>query len=83
MTVKKLTVLCAHDFSEIIIVGHSVAGIDLPYFKRIDECTNRELIWNVHYYAESEKDKMKAALESQGIDFKRIKLISNNEFYNM
>ena len=79
----KLNRLCAHDFTEIIIVGHSLAGIDLPYFKRVDECTNRELIWNVHYYDESEKDKMKAALESQGIDSKRIKLISNNEFYNM
>ncbi|MBO4949480.1 MAG: hypothetical protein J6E38_00500 [Clostridia bacterium] len=81
--IYKLNRLDSYDFEKIIVVGHSVAGIDLPYFKRIDDNTKRQLIWNVYYYSEEEKETMKSALLEQGINANRLKMIPSNEFYNI
>lgn len=81
--IYKLSELSRYNFDEIVVIGHSVAGIDLPYFKCIDEYTKKQLTWNVYYYCETEKDKIATALRSQGVDNKRLKLISCNQFYNM
>lgn len=81
--IYKLNRLEGYDFEEIIVVGHSVAGIDLPYFKCIDDNTKRKLIWNVYYYSEEERETMKSALLEQGINANRLKMIPSNEFYNI
>ena len=63
----KLFSLSKKEFEEINIIGHSVAGIDLPYFKTMDMLTNQKLIWNVYYHEPEEEQKMQQALIEIGI----------------
>ena len=68
---------------EIVVIGHSVAGIDIPYFKRIDELTGRSSNRVVYYFNNEERDIMQKALGEQGISQKRIKLFYYADFYDL
>ena len=46
----KLNRLVTKKFDEVIVLGHSIAGVDLPYFKRLDEITSKKLKWRVCYF---------------------------------
>ena len=79
----KLNGLIMKKFDEIIVIGHSVSGVDLPYFGQIDKITSKKLNWKVYYYKECEKVNMKQALSSQGISEKRIEMFQTDEFYDL
>ena len=79
----KLGFLYKHNVEEIIVIGHSVEGIDLPYFKRIDEYTKRTATWKVYYFNKAKMEPMQKALEEQGISPKRILMLDSNEFYDL
>lgn len=79
----KLNRLVTKKFDEVIVLGHSIAGIDLPYFKRLDEITSKKLKWRVYYFDKDEKRDMFEALTSQGISPKRIEMFHSSEFYDM
>ena len=77
----KLSSLSKKEFEEINIIGHSVAGIDLPYFKTLDMLTNQKLIWNIYYHELEEEQKMQQALIEIGICKNRIKMHPDTDFY--
>ena len=52
----KLNKLITKKFEEVVVIGHSISGVDLPYFKRIDEITNKKIKWTVYYYKMNEKN---------------------------
>lgn len=79
----KLNRLVTKKFDEVIVLGHSIAGVDLPYFKRLDEITSKKLKWRVCYFDKDEKRDMFAALKSQGISPKRIEMFHSSEFYDL
>lgn len=79
----KLNRLVTKKFDEVIVLGHSIAGVDLPYFKRLDEITSKKLKWRVYYFDKDEKRDMFEALTSQGISPKRIEMFHSSEFYDM
>lgn len=79
----KLRKLYKYDVDEIIVLGHSVAGVDLPYFKFIDECTNKKAKWKISYFNKTEEEQMKKAINSQGIVHKRIEMIECSKFYDL
>ena len=79
----KLNRLVTKKFDEVIVLGHSIAGVDLPYFKRLDEITSKKLKWRVCYFDKDEKRDMFEALKSQGISPKRIEMFHSSEFYNL
>lgn len=79
----KLTPIYKHSVEEIIVIGHSVEGIDLPYFKRIDEHTKRKAIWKVYYFDKAKLEPMQQALEEQGVSPKRIRMLDAVEFYDL
>lgn len=79
----KLNSLYKYDIDEIIVIGHSVAGIDLPYFKRIDDYTKRKAKWKIYYYDAFEKDAMRNAIESLGVVNKRIEMFDSGKFYDI
>lgn len=79
----KLNKLITKKFEEVVVIGHSISGVDLPYFKRIDEITNKKLKWKVYYYKDDEKYKMLESLKSQGISVKRINMLHSDEFYDL
>ena len=58
--------------SEIIILGHSINEIDLPYFKKIYDIVDQSIIWRVSYLKDNEKSTHKQTLMSIGINEKNI-----------
>ena len=75
--------LSGKDIDEIFVIGHSLAGVDMPYFREIDSLTENKLSWNVYFYNPDEQAKFKANLISVGIEESRIHLIPATEFYNL
>ncbi|MBE6863264.1 MAG: hypothetical protein E7495_01635 [Ruminococcus flavefaciens] len=74
--------LAGKNIDEIFVIGHSLAGVDMPYFKEIDSITENKLSWTVYYYNPDEQKKFTESLMSIGIDENRIHLIPSTEFYN-
>ena len=79
----KLNRLSRYDVKEIVVVGHSVAGVDMPYFKRIHEIFYKKPQWTVYYFKDSEKESIAHALEEQGIYKNKYSLLHCNDFYNL
>ena len=42
---------------EIYVIGHSVAEVDLPYFRYIENCTHRQSNWIVYFFNKEEKEE--------------------------
>jgi hypothetical protein len=79
----KLLYLKDKNIDEIIVIGHSVAGIDIPYFQYIDMFTKQMARWKVYYYCIDEKERIFQSLMSCGIDKSRLNMISAVDFYNL
>jgi hypothetical protein len=71
------------EIDEIIVIGHSLAGVDIPYFKNIDKITMQKAKWKVYYFSEVEKQRMLDSLIDCGIEFERIEMTLSKEFYNL
>lgn len=55
----------------VVVLGHSLNDIDLPYFQKIYTCTGIAS-WVVSYYSENEKDHHRSQLIKVGIPDERI-----------
>lgn len=71
------------DIDEISVIGHSVAGVDIPYFKNIDVFTHYKAKWIVYYFENNEKQRIYNNLVDCGINVKNIVMKNAEEFYNM
>lgn len=60
-----------HDVSDIVVIGHSLNEIDLPYFRRLSECA-KDARWNVYYYKCAEKEHHVQQLMKCGVPAERI-----------
>ncbi|MCE1168910.1 MAG: bacteriophage abortive infection AbiH family protein [Sphingobacteriia bacterium] len=56
-----------HNIDEIIVLGHSLNHIDLPYFKYLHK-TAHKAKWTISYYDEFEPEKMRDALLKAGVE---------------
>lgn len=79
----KLDKLKKENIAEIIIIGHSIAGVDIPYFNIIDVFTGKKAKWNVYYYCTNEYQRIFNNLISCGIDKSRIKMFQSETFYDL
>ena len=64
--------------NEIIVLGHSLNSIDIPYFIEIMKYVKNNAIWKVSFYNEEEKKSHQTTLEKIGIEKCNIKLINLN-----
>lgn len=60
--------------NEIIVLGHSLNEIDIPYFKEIHEVTS-SANWKVSYYTENERQSHLSKLQDIGINGNSISMI--------
>jgi hypothetical protein len=60
---------------EVLILGHSLSEVDLPYIKKITKSVAPESKWIVSYYDENEIESHKQRLLNLGIREENIKLI--------
>lgn len=79
----KLSRLSEKTIDNIIIIGHSLAGVDIPYFQKIDFHSKHEAKWKVYYYSQSEKQRMLNSLIECGIEPECLEMTTSNEFYNL
>ena len=59
--------------SEVIILGHSLASVDIPYFKKVEDCIDPDAIWSTDYFPHDEdalKKKLWTFKETMGFDAK-------------
>lgn len=79
----RLQGIVSNDVSEIIVAGHSLAGIDMPYFACIDSLSGKNAVWTIVWYDQKKKSAMKRGLIDAGIDERRIQLKPAIEFYDL
>ncbi|WP_293670787.1 bacteriophage abortive infection AbiH family protein [uncultured Parabacteroides sp.] len=58
--------------NEIIIIGHSLSMVDIPYFKTIATYVSKKCLWKVSYYNEADAENHVNALKQCGIDVQLI-----------
>lgn len=64
------------EVKKIIVLGHSLAEVDQPYFRKIIQClTDKSIPWFVSYYSETERDSHLDKLVSLGLDKTQITMI--------
>lgn len=64
---------------EIIILGHSLNSIDVPYFEEIKKQVKDTITWKVSFYKEEEKELHLDTLQGIGIEKGNIELISMDQ----
>ena len=79
----KLHLLSGEDVGEISVIGHSLAGVDTPYFRSIDELTQNAAKWKVYYRNCKDEERMKNSLSECGIDIKRIEMLHSQKFFDL
>jgi len=79
----KLFPLAEKTFDEIVVAGHSLSGVDLPYFRLIDDLTAHSLVWRIYYFDPSKKEEMANNLLLCGVPPERIIPAPSSEFYTL
>lgn len=64
--------------SEIVVIGHSLNEVDLPYFKRLSDCAP-EAKWKVSYFSDDEKASHIDTLVGCGIKRTHIDVCTYDE----
>lgn len=54
--------------AEIIIIGHSLSSIDIPYFKTIAAHVSKQCLWKVSCYKDTDAENHTKALKRCGVD---------------
>lgn len=78
-----LSLIAEKDISDITVIGHSLDGIDMPYFTLIDSYTGKKRMWTVYCYEMGEAPTKRQSLIDAGVDSDRIVTISANDFYDL
>jgi hypothetical protein len=67
------------NLSRVIVIGHSLAGVDLPYFRDVTN-RNQDCTWTVWYHRQPERERLKQQLTSCGVNVDKIEMIPVPEF---
>lgn len=60
------------EVEKVIVLGHSISEVDLKYFEVLKAKLNENVIWNISYYSELEKQVHKETLLQLGINNNNI-----------
>lgn len=71
------------DIEEILIIGHSLNEIDMPYFEYIFSKVNGSVKWKVYYYLEKDKEIFKNKILELGVKEESIEMLSTLEFFKL
>lgn len=66
--------------NEIIILGHSLNSMDIPYFKRIKKYVGEDSKWKVSFYSDGEIPTHLKSLQKIGIDESRIEFFKMSDY---
>lgn len=63
------------NIKEILVLGHSLSEVDVPYFSKILTSVNSAAVWFVTYYGDNEKAMHQHSLKNLGVEDDNVKLI--------
>ncbi|WP_233080260.1 bacteriophage abortive infection AbiH family protein [Rheinheimera soli] len=67
------------DVTEILVIGHSLNDIDLPYFKKVSECAPTAK-WTIVCYQESEFERVRLQLSLCNVSKQELILLPSRGF---
>lgn len=68
------------EIDQIIILGHSLNSIDLPYFRAIKKYAPEAAKWKISFYSDDEKATHLKSLQKIGIEESRIEFCTISDF---
>lgn len=68
------------DIEEVVVIGHSLGEVDLPYFQKIVELAREDIPWTVVYHSESEKDDMENTVKGLGV--RTVIMVQSNDYWD-
>jgi len=74
ITENKLFFENIKSIEEVIVFGHSLNPVDIPYFEEIVKQTKNSVSWKVSFYEEKEKESHIITLQEIGIEKSNIEL---------
>lgn len=81
--VPELLRIDGNQITEIHVIGHSLDGVDMPYFSEIDNITGNKLPWTIYAHKEADAEEKKARLADAGVNPNRICIIPSSRFYDL
>ena len=78
-----LTPLRNKSIEKIIVVGHSIGDIDIPYFEEIDRLTGKSKNWTVYYHSIHKAESKRNGLIKAGISERRISMKEEQSFFDL
>lgn len=72
-----------NNVNEVVVIGHSMSDIDLPYFSFVDEHLRHRIPWIIYCFKEAEMDSKTNNLIKVGIEVGCIKTLLVDKFYNL
>lgn len=83
----KLLDLREKNIEEIIVIGHSLSDVDMPYFEMVNRLSGNKVMWNVYYFDDkkgnNKKEQMYDNLIKYGIKKEQIKMDNSDKFYEL
>ncbi|WP_342545372.1 bacteriophage abortive infection AbiH family protein [Lysinibacillus sp. FSL K6-4013] len=81
--IHKLFSLNFEAIERVIIIGHSLGDVDLPYFEEVKAHVSRDTQWHVYYYDENHIETFRNKLTQIGIIEQYIDFIHCDRFYDL
>lgn len=69
--------------TEIFVVGHSLGDVDKVYFQEIKNNVGDDIMWNISYHEESDKEVYKDSILSLGVKDENIRMLHTDEFFDL
>ena len=70
-----------YNVDEVIVIGHSLNDVDLPYFKKIKEAINVTAHWTVYYHDPGDQKRFRKIMNNMGIPNDALKVLPSSELY--
>lgn len=64
-----------HDVNEIFVLGHSMASVDMPYFRRVKECVQPDAVWTLSVYSGKDRQRKLEAVQKLELPAENVHLI--------
>ena len=69
------------DIDEVIIIGHSLNTVDMPYFKKVFNSISKNAIWKAYYFEDTDEKPFEKVLIDLGIRKENRFVLKTQELY--
>ena len=69
------------DVDEVIIIGHSLNTVDMPYFKKVFNSISDNVIWKTYYFEDKDEKPFEKVLSDLGIRKENRFVLKTQELY--